>query len=192
VFDLVIAALRADGFTDLLVHAANTAGTARFPEAHYDMVRIGLGLYGIYPSPAVEQALELVLAVGVTSQVTRVQQVKAGESLGYNRPYAASGDLKVGVIPFGYDDGLRWQHSASGAVMINGHMAPIVGRVSMDQMQVDVTNVPGVGSGTPVLLYGAHDGYVIRPESAAQSWGTIPHEMLVKLGNRVTRIYIEP
>ncbi|MGE0222814.1 MAG: alanine racemase [Acetobacteraceae bacterium] len=191
-FDQVIAALKADGFDDLLIHAANTAGAARFPEAHYDMVRVGLGLYGIYPSPAVEQALELVLAVGVTSQVTRIQHVRRGESLGYNRPFSAQGDLKVGIVPFGYDDGLRWQHAATGAVMINGRMAPIVGRVSMDQMQVDVTDVPGVGPGTPVLLYGAHDGYAIRPETAAQAWGTIPHEMLVKLGNRVTRIYIEP
>lgn len=191
-FDRAIADLGAEGFDDLLMHAANTAGTVRFPQAHYNMVRIGLGLYGIYGSPALEEALPLSLAVGVTSQIVRIAHLKKGESLGYGRPYIAPGDRIIGVIPFGYDDGIKWQVAATGSVMINGQLAPIVGRVSMDQMQVDITDVRGAAIGMPALIFGAHEGYVIRPEVVAEQAGTIPHAMLVGMGRRVTRIYIEP
>lgn len=191
-FDRAVADLRAAGFDDLLIHAANTAGTVRFPQAHYNMVRIGLGLYGIYGSPALEEALPLSLAVGVTSQIVRIAHLKQGESLGYGRPYIAPGDRRIGVIPFGYDDGIKWQFAATGSVMIDGQLAPIVGRVSMDQMQVDITGIPHAAIGMPALIFGSHDGYAIRPEVVADQLGTIPHAMLVGMGRRVTRIYIEP
>jgi alanine racemase len=192
VFNNVISNLEADGFRNLITHAANTAATVRFPDAHYDMVRVGLGLYGIYPSVAVADRLELELAIGVTSQIARIQHVKRGQSIGYGCAFTANKDMNVGTIPFGYDDGLKWEEVATGSVLINGKLAPIVGRVSMDQMQVDISDVGGVGIGSPVLIYGAHDGYVLRPEIVAKEHNTIPHEMLVDLGSRVTRIYVEP
>ena len=191
-FDQVVGQLRADGFDNLLVHAANTAGTVRFPEAHYDMVRVGLGLYGVYPSPATEQALPLALAVGVTSRIATIQHIEAGESLGYNRAYVARRAHRIGVVPFGYDDGLPWQRTASGTVLVDGQEAPILGRISMDQMQIDITDLPNVGVGSSVLLYGTHDGHVIRPELVADRAGTMAHELLVRLGKRVTRVYVEP
>ena len=191
-FDRVVGQLRADGFADLLVHAANTAGTVRFPEAHYDMVRVGLGLYGVYPSPATEQVLPLALAVGVTSRIATIQHIEAGQSLGYNRAYVARRPHRIGVVPFGYDDGLPWQRAASGSVLVDGQEAPVLGRISMDQMQIDITDLPNVGVGSSVLLYGRHDGHVIRPELVADRAGTMAHELLVRLGKRVTRIYVEP
>ncbi len=191
-FDTVVGQLRADGFEDLLVHAANTAGTVRFPEAHYDMVRVGLGLYGVYPSASVEQELPLVLAVGVTSRIATIQNIASGESLGYNRAYVASRAHRIGVVPFGYDDGLPWQRTASGTVLVDGQEAPILGRISMDQMQIDISDMPNAGVGSSVLLYGTHDGHVIRPELVADRAGTMAHELLVRLGKRVTRIYVEP
>ncbi|MGH9568076.1 MAG: alanine racemase, partial [Candidatus Angelobacter sp.] len=93
IFDEAVAALRREGFNDLLIHAANTAAAIRFPQAHYNMVRIGLGLYGLYPSEAVRKALDLELAIGVTSRITSIQEFAPGATLGYNRTYTATRNI---------------------------------------------------------------------------------------------------
>ncbi len=191
-FDEVIAGLKSSGFHDLKVHAANTAGAMRFPQAHYNMVRIGLGLYGIYPSAAAQQVMDLELAVGVTSRITSIQEFSPGDTLGYNRTFTAKRRTKVGIVPFGYDDGLPWRLSGTGQVLVEGRTAPIVGRISMDQMQIDVTDIPDANIGAEVLLYGTHNGHTLRPEQVSQMAGTIPYELLTRLGERVHRIYIEP
>jgi alanine racemase len=191
-FESVLGKLRSAGFKQLNVHAANTSAAARFPQARYNMVRVGLGLYGIYPSPAVQQALDLELAIGVTSRITSVHHFSAGATLGYNRTYTASRDIRVGIVPFGYDDGLPWASAGKGGVLVEGVRAPIVGRISMDQMQVDITDVPGAVVGAEVLLYGTHNGHVLRPEEVADNAGTIAHELLTRIGERVHRIYVEP
>jgi alanine racemase len=191
-FNQVIAGLEANGFHDLQIHAANTAGAVRFPEAHYNMVRIGLGLYGIYPSDAARKILDLKLAVGLTSRITSIQEFAVGDTLGYNRTFTAKRRTKVGIVPFGYDDGLPWQLSGTGQVLVEGRAAPIVGRISMDQMQIDLTDIPDASIGAEVLLYGTHNGHTLRPEEVSQMAGTIPYELLTRLGERVHRIYIEP
>ena len=192
VFDQTITTLRSAGFDHLQIHASATAGAVRFSEAHYNMVRIGLGLYGLYPSPAVEQAMQLELAIGVTSRITSVQNFAPGDTLGYSRTFTATRKTRVGIIPFGYDDGLPWGLSGKGHVLVEGKAAPIVGRISMDQMQIDITGLPEIGVGAEVLLYGAHNGYTLRPELVAEQAGTIGHELLTRLGERVHRIYVEP
>jgi alanine racemase len=191
-FDQAIKNLRIAGFEHLRIHAANTAAAVRFPEACYDMVRVGLGLYGLYPSAAVQQALDLELAIGVTSRITSIQEFPAGATLGYNRAYTAGRKTKVGIVPFGYGDGLPWALSGKGEVLVEGHRARIVGRISMDQMQIDVTDIRGISVGAEVLLYGTHNGHVLRPEEVAAQAGTITHELVVRLGERVHRIYVEP
>ena len=191
-FDNVIKQLRNAGFQHLQIHAAATAGAVRFPQAHYNMVRIGLGLYGLYPSSAVERAMELELAIGVTSRITSVQEFRPGDTLGYGRTFTATRKTKIGIIPFGYDDGLPWGLSGKGHVLVEGKRAPIVGRISMDQMQIDITDLPGIGVGAEVLLYGTHNGHTLRPELVAEQAGTIGHELLTRLGERVHRIYVEP
>jgi alanine racemase len=191
-FNQVVAGLQTNGFDNLQIHAANTAGAIRFPEAHYNMVRIGLGLYGIHPSEASRREMDLELAVGLTSRITSIQEFAAGDSLGYNRTFTAQRRTKVGIVPFGYDDGLPWRLSGRGQVLVEGRPAPIVGRISMDQMQIDLTDVPGAGIGAEVLLYGTHNGHTLRPEQVAETAGTIPYELLTRLGERVHRIYIEP
>jgi alanine racemase len=191
-FNATLAGLKSMGFDQLQIHAANTAGAARFPEARYNMVRIGLGLYGLYPSPAAEEALELELALGVTSRITSIQEFPPGSTLGYNRTFTAKRKVRIGIVPFGYDDGLPWGLSGKGEVLVEGRRAPIVGRISMDQMQVDITDLRGIETGAEVLLYGTHNGHTLRPEEAAKNAGTIAHELLTRLGDRVHRIYVEP
>jgi alanine racemase len=136
--------------------------------------------------------MDLELAVGVTSRITSIQEFSPGDTLGYNRTFIAKRLTKVGIVPFGYDDGMPWRLSSTGQVLVEGRTAPIVGRISMDQMQVDLTDIPDVSIGAEVLLYGTHNGYTLRPEQVSQLAGTIPYELLTRLGERVHRIYIEP
>ncbi len=191
-FNETLRALEAAGFSRLQVHAANTAAAVRFPESHYNMVRVGLGLYGLYPSEAVKQGIRLELAIGVTSRITSIQEFAPGETLGYARTYTATRKVRIGVAPFGYEDGLPWALSGKGRVLVDGRPAPIVGRVSMDQVQIDITELEKVDLGAEVLIYGAHNGHAIRPEKVAETASTISHELLIRLGRRVHRIYIEP
>lgn len=191
-FNGLLKALQSTGAGPLQIHAANTAAAMRFPEAQYNMVRIGLGLYGLYPFDVAQKALELELAVGVTSRITSIQEYQPGATLGYNRTFTAKRRTRIGIVPFGYDDGLPWALAGKGEVLVEGRRAPIVGRISMDQMQVDITDLPEIETGAEVLLYGTHNGHTLRPEEVAKNAGTIAHELLTRLGERVHRIYVEP
>ena len=192
VFDRVLEQLRADGFDGLQIHAANTSATVRFPRAHYNTVRIGIGLYGIYPSEAVQQAINLRLAIGLTSRISSIKDYPIGSTIGYGRSYTAEHNLRAGVVNFGYDDGLPWRPDGGGHVLVEGNVAKILGRVSMDQVMVDISNLDGVDIGSEVLIYGSHGGHVLRPEDVAKQAGTIPYELLVRIGKRVHRIFLEP
>jgi alanine racemase len=190
-FDQARGELAAAGHGDLLCHAAATAGAARFPEARYDMVRIGLGLYGLYPSPAVEAALPLQLAVTLLSRIAEVRTLSRGDRVGYGGSYTVAAEsLRAGVLPLGYHDGIPWSLSNRGAVLIDGRQAPIIGRVSMDSLVVDLTAAPGAAAGSEALLFGVHHGTVLRPEEVAAQAGTIPYELLARLGPRVQRVYV--
>ena len=179
VFDETVVRLRNAGFDDLIIHAANTAATIRFPEAHYDMVRIGIGLYGIHSSPATRKLLDLELAVGVTSRVVSIRDLPAGAYVGYNCNHVTSRASRIGIVPFGYDDGLPCHLSDLGTVLVEGQPAPILGRINMDQTMIDLTDLDSVGIGAEVLLYGTHNGRTLSPEDVSDCAGTIPHELLI-------------
>jgi len=183
---------RGAGMTDFLVHAAATSGAMRFPDACYDMVRTGLGLWGIYGSPALEAALELQLAVSLVSRIAHVATYRRGERIGYAGSYVVPHDgLRVGVVGMGYNDGIPWSLSNRGAVLVGGQPAPIIGRVSMDSMAVDLSGCPNAGVGDEVLVFGSRDGHTLRPERVAEQAGTIPYELLVRVDSRrVQRLFV--
>jgi alanine racemase len=191
-FDACIATARGAGLGDVLVHAAASSGAARFPRARYDMVRTGLGLWGIYGSPALQQALELQLAVSLVSRIAHVATYRRGERIGYAGSYVVPVDgMRVGVVGMGYNDGIPWSLSNRGAVMVGGQLAPIVGRVSMDSMAVDLRGCPRAGVGDEVLVFGSRDGHTLRPERVAERAGTIPYELLVRVDSRrVQRLFV--
>lgn len=184
--------LHAMGLTDITCHAAATSGTARFPESHFDMVRIGLGLYGLYPSPAIEEEIELELAIGMVSRLVEIRTHKAGNKIGYNGTFTVPhDDFKVGIIPMGYHDGLPVHISNKGCTKVNGYIAPIIGRVSMDSAAIDLSDVQDAHIGSDVLIYGQYDGHTIRPEEAAKRIGTHSYELIARLGSRVQRIFVK-
>jgi alanine racemase len=190
-FDQARGELAAAGFGGLLCHAAATAAAARFPEARYDMVRLGLGLFGLYPSPAVESAIPLQLAVTLLSRIAEVRTLARGDRVGYGGTHTVTAErLRAGVLPLGYHDGIPWSLSNRGAVLVDGRPAPILGRISMDSMVVDLSAAPDAAAGSEALLFGVHHGAVLRPEEVAAQAGTIPYELLARLGPRVQRVYV--
>jgi len=190
-FEQARADLAAAGYGGLICHAAATAAAARFPEARYDMVRLGLGLFGLYPSPAVEAAIPLQLAVTLLSRIAEVRTLARGDRVGYGGTYTVTAErLRVGVLPIGYHDGVPWSLSNRGAALVGDRPAPILGRISMDSLIVDLAAAPDAAPGSEALLFGAHHGAVLRPEQVAAQAGTIPYELLARLGPRIQRVYV--
>jgi len=191
VFDAVVARIRAEGEEPLVVHAAATSGAVRFPEARYGMVRLGLGLYGIAPSAAVGEGLDLQLALAFVSRLVQVATLPRGQRVGYNGTYVIETDQRrVGIVAAGYNDGVPWSLSNRGEVLIQGRRAPIIGRVSMDSMAIDLSAAPEAAVGDEVVIFGAYEGQTLRPEEVAARAGTIPYDLLVHVDSRrVQRIF---
>ena len=191
VFDRVVAAIRAEADEPLVVHAAATSGAVRFPQARHNMVRLGLGLYGIAPSKAVGEALDLQLALAFVSRLVQVATLRRGQRVGYNGTYMIEApQQRVGIVAAGYNDGVSWSLSNRGEVMIQGQRVPIIGRVSMDSMAIDLSEVPQAAVGDEVLLFGTHEGQTLRPEEVAARAGTIPYDLLVHVDSRrVQRLF---
>ncbi|MCP9928550.1 alanine racemase [Cyanobium sp. CH-040] len=190
-FDAVVDELRRDLGTPLLVHAAATSGAVRFPASRHDMVRLGLGLFGLHPSPAVAGAIELELAVAFISRLVQVRHCSQGQRIGYNGTYRVSAQRqRIGIVAAGYNDGVPWRFGNRGEVMMQGRRLAVLGRVSMDSMAIDLEPLPEAAVGDEVLIFGAHEGQVLRPEEVARQAGTIPYDLLVKVdGRRVQRIF---
>ena len=172
-------------------HAANSAALLRDSRVWYDFVRPGLLLYGLVPPP-LGSTLSLSPVMSLTSRVVAVKGVRVGEGVGYGGRFHAERATTVAVIPAGYADGLDRRLEGRGAVLIRGRRAPIVGAVSMDMLTADVTDIDAVGPGDEVVFLGeqgpAPEQKIDAREMAA--WiGTIPYEILCRLGSRVERKY---
>ena len=166
----------------VLWHILNSAGIERFPEAQFDMVRPGLGIYGI--STTLQDRMKTVSRF--KSVVTQVKNVRAGETIGYGRSEKARQDMTVAVVPVGYADGLmRSLSNRKGWLYVKGKRVPIAGRVCMDMCMLDVTGLD-VKAGEPVEIFGDH----IAIEKLAQQAGTIPYEILAGISARVKRVYV--
>lgn len=170
----------------VLRHTANSAAIERFPEAAFDMCRLGLGLYG-YGYCHNE---ELQVVSTLRSRVVQLRCRKAGESIGYARSQVLEHDSLIATIPVGYADGLD-RHLGSGAwsMLVAGKPAPIVGRVCMDSCMIDVTDIEGVHEGSEVLIFSANQGNTA--EDMARVLGTIPYEIISTVASRVKRVYVK-
>jgi alanine racemase len=187
-FDQVVAAAHRLGLHPLC-HGAATAGTIRFPAAQYDMVRIGLGLFGLHSSPATARGLLLEPVLSLVSRILQIIDVPAGEGVGYGGTYQAPPEGgRVGVVPAGYHDCIPRLFSNFGYVVVAGTRCPIIGRVSMDSMTVDLSACPAAAVGSDVLIYGRIGNSEVSLEEVSQAIGTIPYEVMARVGPRVQRI----
>ena len=188
-FGEVVTAVHTLGLSPIL-HAAATAGTIRFPPARFDLVRIGLGLFGLHPSPATARELSLAPVLRLVSRVVQVLDVPPGEGVGYGATYVAPpGGGRVGVVPAGYHDCVPRSFSNAGYVVVDGIRCPIVGTVSMDSMTIDVSGCPGAVVGSDVLIYGKAGEAEVPLEEVSRAIGTIPYEVMARVGPRVQRVF---
>lgn len=173
-------------------HVCNSASIIEFDDCCYHLVRSGIMTYGLYPSQEVDQkAIHLIPALSLKSHVSFVKCVHAGDTISYGATYTAAGDRVIATIPVGYGDGYPRQLSNKGRVLIGGESAPIVGRVCMDQFMVDVTGIPAVRQGDPVVLVGSMGQEYISVEEVAELAGSFHYEFVCNINRRVPRVYLE-
>jgi alanine racemase len=189
VFTEVIQAARSAGVEFPVIHAANSAATMRLPEAHFNAVRPGIGLYGLDPSNEWPPVFELRPSLALKSLVSRVRQLPAGAGVSYGRTFITQKPTLAALVPVGYGDGYHRILSNKGSVLIRGQRAPILGRICMDQFVVDVSHIPGVQQDDEVVLVGSQGDERIRAEEVASLTGTINYEVTTSLLPRVARLY---
>ncbi|MGD9903213.1 MAG: alanine racemase [Vicinamibacterales bacterium] len=190
-FAAAVTAVVTLGARPRLVHAANSAACLRDSRTWHDLVRPGLLLYGVVPPP-MAATLPLIPAMTLTSRVVAVKGVRTGETVGYGARHVAAAPETLAVVPAGYADGLDRRLEGRGAVLVRGRRAPIVGAVSMDMLTVDVTGIDGVSTGDEVVFLGRQGEAPWQAIDAREmaAWiGTIPYEVLCRLGARVERHY---
>lgn len=172
-----------------LKHCSNSAALINFPEAHFDMVRAGILLYGLFPSPQTKLGkIDVIPAMTLKSRVSYVKKLPAGHSISYNRTYYCGQDTWVATVPIGYADGYSRLLSNRTQALINGKIVPLVGNVCMDMCMFDVSGVGEVKEGDEVILFGrSEDG--VTADDLALAMGTINYEVVSSLGARVPRIY---
>ncbi|MBJ7610444.1 MAG: alanine racemase [Candidatus Dormibacteraeota bacterium] len=183
-----VAGLR-DTFPHALLHCANSAALLRSPETHHDIVRPGIALYG-YPPPHCAGVVELRPALRLQAMVTQVKTLDEGTSVGYGREWCATRRSRVATVAAGYADGVDRRNGNRGRVIVGGAICPIIGRVSMDQIGVDVTAGGPVRPGDAATLIGESDGHRIDADDVAASIGTISNEVLCAVAARVPRVAV--
>ena len=181
----VSAKIQAEFDHPILRHTLNSSGISRFPEYQLDMVRLGIGLYGISPNPEEEKNLENIGSL--KTSITQIKRIKSGESVGYNRAYLCKEDKTIGIIPIGYADGLnRLLGDEKSSVLVNGIKVPIIGNVCMDMCMIDLSKVEAE-EGDEVVIFSTQQD--IR--ALANVAQTIPYEILSGISRRVKRIYFK-
>jgi alanine racemase len=171
-----------------IVHAANSAATFSLPEAHFDMVRPGIAIYGLHPSPDVRLPEGFRAALSFKTQVSQVKMIPAGECISYGCAYVTERPTRIAVLPVGYADGFRRAPQTWGSVLIHGQEAPILGRVCMDQCMIDVTHIPQAREGDEVVLIGRQGDATLTAEQVAARLGTINYEVVSEILARVPRV----
>jgi alanine racemase len=169
------------------LHAANSAAMLRDSRVWYDRVRPGLLLYGVVPPP-LASTLSLTPIMTLTSRIVAVKGVRTGEGVGYGVKFSAALPTTIAIVPAGYADGLDLRLAGRGSVLIRGRRAPIVGSVCMDMLMADVTGLD-VSPGDEVVIIGSQGDDRIDVREMAAQIGTIPYEILCRIGSRIERVY---
>jgi len=191
IFLSIIEKLKKNRYEVPLIHACNSAAAMVLPQAHFNAVRPGIGLYGLFPSTEWTPVFNLTPAMTIKSRIVRVRSLPAGSSISYGRTYIAPKPIKTALIPIGYGDGYPRSLSNKGQVLIKGEIAPVLGRVCMDQIVVDVSDINQVSEGDEVIILGRQHNQSISAEKLAELAGTINYEITTRLLPRVIRVYVD-
>ncbi len=188
-FREVIDGLQAGGLRPRLIHAANSAAGLTRPSAWFDMVRVGIALYGLDPSQECRLPEGFRPALGWKTVLTQIRRTPPGRGVSYGHTYVTRSEERIGVAPVGYGDGYR--RVPGNRVLVGGREVPVVGRVCMDQIMVLLDAVPQARVGDEVVLIGEQGGRRITVDDLAECWGTFNYEVVCGLSARVTRLYFD-
>ena len=174
-----------EAFPHALRHILNTAGISRFPHYQFEMVRLGIGLYGV-PTCEVDKGV-LLPVVSLKTTINQIKHIPAGDSIGYNRHGRAERDMRVGIVPIGYADGLsRLLGNGNGVFYVHGRPVKVIGDICMDMCMLDLTDVEASEGDTVIIFDAEHDIADI-----AKACQTIPYEIMTRVSQRVKRVYYQ-
>lgn len=188
-FTYVKTALQNAGLNIKICHCSNSGAIEDYGDTYCDMVRAGIILYGLAPSPKLYGKLNLKPAMTLKTSVAYVKELKKGADISYGRTFTADKDMKIATVPIGYADGYVRANSADGYMLINGQKAKIVGRICMDQTMLDVTGIDHVEQGDEVIVFGSGEKGEPTADLIAKNTDTINYEVVCLVGKRVPRIY---
>ena len=186
-FHELLAKLKGNGIQIPLVHAANSAASLTRPSAYFNCVRVGIAMYGLHPSPECPLPTVFRPALAWKSVLSQVKLLPPGRGISYGHEYVTSREERIGTVPVGYADGFR--RVRGNQVLVGGRKVPVVGRVTMDQIMVQLDAVPKASAGDEVVLLGVQGGQSITAEEIADRWGAINYEITSGIAHRVPRIY---
>ena len=187
-FQQAIAVLAAQGIVPPRLHFANSAATLSDRLLHYDLVRVGLALYGLYPAPHLHSKLNLQPVLQVKARITQVKTIPPGTGVSYGHQFVSDRQLRLAVVGIGYADGVPRNLSNRLQVMVRGHLVPQIGAITMDQLMLDVSKVPHVQAGEVVTLIGKDGDLEISADDWAATLGTISWEILCGFKHRLPRV----
>ena len=187
IFHEIISSWETSGLRPPLVHCANSAAALRRPEAWYDLVRVGIAMYGLHPSSACKLPGVVRPALTWKSRLSQVKVLPPGRGISYGHIYTTSSEERIGTVPVGYADGFR--RVEGNEVLVGGKRVPVVGRVTMDQIMVQLDSIPDAQPGDEVVIIGSQEAERISAEDVADRWGTINYEVTSGILNRVPRLY---
>lgn len=190
-FHEMVAHAEEQGVRPEVRHIANSPATLTLPEAHFDLVRTGIALFGISPSPDLGTPADLGLrpVMSLKASLALVKQVPGGHGVSYGHLYTTPGTTTLGLIPVGYADGIPRHASGTGPVLVDGKLRTVAGRIAMDQFVVDLGG-DEPPAGTEAILFGPGDRGEPTAEDWAQAAGTIAYEIVTRIGTRVPRVYV--
>jgi len=189
VFQILIEALDRAGLNIPFVHASNSMALAGYTTGLFNLFRPGLALYGLYPSPALKRKVKLKPAMSVVSKIILIKSIAKGDGVSYGRTFTAKTSLRAAVIPIGYNDGYFRAFSNKAYVLVGGRRCPVLGRVTMDQIVVDISSVRNPETGMDVVILGRQGKEEITADDLARLAGTINYEIICALGRRLPKIF---
>lgn len=187
-FQQVLSQIQAAGIPIPRLHIANSAATLTDPHLHYDLVRVGLAVYGLYPAEHLQGTIDLHPVLQVKARVTQVKTIPAGTGVSYGHKFIASQPTRIAVIGIGYADGVPRNLSNQLKVILRDRLVPQIGAITMDQLMLDVSAIPDVEVGEVVTLLGKQGTHTISADDWASTLGTISWEILCSFKHRLPRI----
>ncbi len=190
-FKTTINNLEKEGVEIPLKHCCNSGGIISFPEMHMDMVRAGVILYGLYPSEELRNKIDLKPIMQLKTVVSQVKTIPENISISYGRNFISQKEMKIASVAIGYADGYSLRFSNNAEMLVCGKRVPVVGRVCMDQLMLDITGVDDIREGSVVTVFGEDGENTISVDELARRIETINYEMVCLIGKRVPRIYVK-